>query len=373
MHPTTRYAKAGDVSIAYQVAGEGPVDLLFAPGWVSHIEYAWEEASVAPFLQRLSRFCRLILMDRRGTGLSDPVEALPTLEQRMDDARAVMDAARSDQAVIFGISESGPMSILFAATYPERTAGLALCNTFPCGRHAPDNQWAPTAEQVQTLLDLIESSWGTGVSPMLFAPSRMNDPAFVEAWARFERRAVSPGAMRKIVAMILDTDVRHVLPSVRVPTLILHRVGDRAVPVECGRYLAAHIPGARLVELPGEDHFIWVGGDSGDILDHVEHFVTGACPSVEPDRMLATVLFTDIVDSTRHLAELGDRRWRDTLEQFYAITRRELVLPRPGGQHHGRRSAGHVRWSRPSHPLRSRPARRGARAGDRDPRRPAHG
>jgi pimeloyl-ACP methyl ester carboxylesterase len=323
MHPETRYARAGDVSIAYQVVGEGPVDLLFVPGWVSHIEYAWEEASLAPFLARLARFSRLILMDRRGTGLSDPVEELPTLEQRMDDVRAVMDAAGSERAVLLGISESGPMCILFAATHPGRTAGLVLCNSFACGRHSPENPWVATPEQVRTLGTLIESSWGTGVTPRLFAPSRAQDTAFVDAWGRFERRAVSPGGMRKIIAMLVDTDVRHVLPSIRVPTLILHRVEDRAIPVECGRHLAAHIPGASFVELPGQDHFVWVG-DSEEILDRVEHFVTGARPGTTPDRVLATVLFTDIVESTRHLARLGDRGWRDLLEQFYAIVRLEL-------------------------------------------------
>jgi pimeloyl-ACP methyl ester carboxylesterase/class 3 adenylate cyclase len=321
--PETRYAKSGDVNIAYQTVGEGNVDLVFVPGWVSHIEYAWEEPSFAPFLERMSRFSRLILLDRRGTGLSDPVDQLPTLEERMDDLRTVMDAAGSERAFLFGISESGPMCVLFAATYPERTAGLVLCNTFARNVYADDHQWAPTPELMGRLQEAIEKDWGTGITPKLFAPSRAQDDAFVCSWGRFERCAVSKGAMRKILGMIADTDVRQVLPSIRVPTLVVHRSGDRATRVEGGRYLAEHIPGSRLVEVPGVDHFPWVGNTEA-ILDEVEHFVTGTRRGPEVDRILATVLFTDIVDSTKHLAELGDRRWRDLLAQFYAIMRRDI-------------------------------------------------
>jgi pimeloyl-ACP methyl ester carboxylesterase len=325
--PETRYAKSGDVNIAFQVTGRDGPDLVFAPGWVSHIEYAWEEASFAPFLRRLAGFSRLIVLDRRGTGLSDPVDRLPTLEERMDDLRAVMDAAGSEQAFLFGISESGPMSVLFAATYPERTRGLMLCNTFARHLLAADQSGVFTAEMLAQLLDLIEKHWGTGLTPRLFAPSRAKDEAFVQSWARFERRAVSKGAMRKIVAMAGDTDVRHVLPSIRVPTLVVHRAGDAAVSVNAGRYLAQNIPGARLVEVAGDDHFPWVG-DTASILDEVEQFVTGAQPTTAPDRMLATVLFLDIVDSTRHLTERGDRAWRELLERFYAILRPEIERAR---------------------------------------------
>jgi pimeloyl-ACP methyl ester carboxylesterase/class 3 adenylate cyclase len=325
--PETRYAKSGDVNIAYQVTGREGVDLVFVPGWVSHIEYAWEEPSFAPFLQRLASFSRLILLDRRGTGLSDPVDHLPTLEERMDDLRAVMDAAGSQRAFLFGISESGPMSVLFAATYPERTRGLVLCNTFARNLLSSDRSGALTVEMVNQLLDLIEGEWGTGLTARLFAPSRANDEAFVQSWARFERRAVSKGAMRKIVAMAADTDVRNVLPSIRVPTLVVHRVGDAAVTINAGRYLAENIPGAKLVELSGDDHFPWVG-DTASILDEVERFVTGARPTTAPDRILATVLFVDIVDSTRHLTQRGDREWRELLERFYAILRREIERAR---------------------------------------------
>lgn len=323
MTPETRYAKSGDVNIAYQVTGRDGPDLVFVPGWVSHIEYAWEEPSFAPFLRRLASFSRLILLDRRGTGLSDPVDHLPTLEERMDDLRAVMDAAKSERAFLFGISESGPMTVLFAATYPERTHGLVLCNTFARNLIGDDTSGALTVEMVSQLLELIEEHWGTGLTPRLFAPSRAKDEAFVQSWARFERRAVSKGAMRKIVAMASDTDVRHVLPSIRVPTLVLHRLGDAAIRIAAGRYLAENIPGAKLVEAPGADHFPWVG-DTASILDEVERFVTGAQPITAPDRILATVLFVDIVDSTRHLTQRGDREWRELLERFYAILRREI-------------------------------------------------
>jgi pimeloyl-ACP methyl ester carboxylesterase len=327
--PETRYAKSGEVNVAYQVTGEGAADLVFVPGWVSHIEYAWEEPNLAPFLQRLARFSRLILLDRRGTGLSDPVEHLPTLEERMDDLRAVMDAAGSERAFLAGISESGPMCALFAASHPERTAGLVLCNTLPSFAGDPPDPWTIAPEQWRQLEEMIETGWGTGVSARIFAPSQAGDPAFRASWGRFERRAVSKGAMRKILAMIRDTDVCGVLGSIHVPTLVVHRVGDQAMHVEGGRYLARHVPGARLVEVPGEDHFICVG-DTERILGEIEQFVTGRRSRVEPERVLATVLFVDIVDSTRQLAVRGDRAWRELLERFYAELREQL------GRFHGR-------------------------------------
>jgi pimeloyl-ACP methyl ester carboxylesterase len=323
MTPETRYAKSGEVNIAYQVVGKGEVDLLFVPGWVSHIEYAWEEPTFAPFLERMASFSRLILLDRRGTGLSDPVDQVPTLEERMDDLVAVMDAAGSERSFLFGISESGPMCILFAATYPERTAGLLLCNTFASNVRSEDHPWATPPERRGQLQQAVDEGWGTGVTARIFAPSRADDEAFVRSWARFERRAVSKGAMRKIIGMIQDTDVRAVLPSISVPTLVVHRTGDQATRVEGGRYLAEHIPGASIVEVPGMDHFPWVG-DTEAILEEVEQFVTGTRRGAEPNRILATVLFIDIVDSTRHLAEWGDRRWRELLGQFYGILRKNL-------------------------------------------------
>ena len=323
MTPETRYAKSRKVNIAYQVASEGEVDLVFVPGWVSHVEYAWEEPSFAPFLERMAGFSRLILLDRRGTGLSDPVERLPTLEERMDDLRSVMDAAGSERAFLFGISESGPMCALFAATYPERTAGLVLCNTFATGLRSDDYPWMLDAEGWSRMQREVEAEWGTGITARIYAPSRAGDEAFECSWGRFERRAVSPGAMSKILGMSMDTDVRNVLSSIRVPTLVVHRTGDRATRVEGGRYLAEHIPGARLEEVPGVDHFPWVG-DADAILNEVEHFVTGSRHHAEPDRALATVLFADIVESTKKLAEHGDRSWRELLAQFYAALRAQI-------------------------------------------------
>jgi pimeloyl-ACP methyl ester carboxylesterase/class 3 adenylate cyclase len=324
MAPDTRYAKTGGVNVAYQVVGDAAVDLVFVPGWVSHVEYAWEEASLAPFLERLTRFARLIVLDRRGTGLSDPVDQLPTLEERMDDVRAVMDAAGSQRAFLMGVSEGGPLCSLFAATYPERARGLILCNTFACSVRCDDERWGIRREQWDRFMDLIDRSWGTGITPAVFAPSRASDEAFCRSWAQFERRACSPGAMRKIMAMLLDTDVREVLPSIRVPTLVIHRVDDDVVRVEAGRYLAAHIPGARLVEVPGADHFPFVG-ETEPILSEVEHFVTGERRvAAECNRVLATVLFVDIVDSTGQLARRGDRDWRELLARFYGLVRVEI-------------------------------------------------
>jgi len=322
MLPETRYARAGDVNIAYQTVGDGDVDLLFVPGWVSHIEYAWEEPSLAPFLKRLASFSRLVLMDRRGTGLSDPVEALPTLEQRMDDVRAVLDAAGSERAFLLGISESGPMCTLFAATYPDRTAGLILLNTFATGAGVTSRgRWQNTPEEHGKSLDGLMDAWGTGVTAKLFAPSRSDDEAFCASWGRFERRAASPGAMRKLLTLASDTDVRAVLPSIRVPTTVIHRIGD-PIPIEGGRFLAEKIPNAKMVEVAGNDHFPWVG-DTAPILDEIEQFVTGARGGSEPDRVLATVMFTDIVDSTEELARRGDREWRELITQYHRVLRRE--------------------------------------------------
>lgn len=324
MTPETRYARHGEISLAYQVTGSGTNDLLFIPGWVSHVEQAWEEPSFAPFLQRMAGFSRLILMDRRGTGLSDAGDGPPVLEERMDDVRAVLDAAGSERAFVFGISEGGALGSLFAATYPERTAGLILCNTFAYIRHSDDHPWALGQEELDDFLDVVHREWGRGISIRYFAPNHAGDAAFVERWGRFERRAVSPGGMRKLLAMSLETDVRNVLSTIGVPTLVLHRTGDPVVNVRSGRYLAEHIAGARLVELRGDDHFPWLG-DAQAILDEVELFVTGEIARSESDRVLATVLFVDIVDSTRHLLERGDLEWRRALETFYSTMREHLT------------------------------------------------
>ena len=320
MQPETKYAKSGDVNIAYQVVGDGPLDLVLVPGFASHVEYAWEDPSFARFLRRLASFSRLILFDKRGTGLSDRVSVteLPTLEQRMDDVRAVMDAVGAERAALLGVSEGGPMSTLFAATYPERTTALVLYGAF-----AGLSELQPSPEQMKPFLDAMERNWGQGFGIGLFAPSMAGDESCRQWWARFERLACSPGAAVALLRMNMEIDIRHILPAIRVPTLVLHRAGDRAVSVEQGRYMAEHISGAKYVELPGDDHAPW-SGDQDAILGEIEEFLTGVRPGPEPDRVLATVLFTDIVGSTERAVKLGDRRWRDLLDGYYAVARKEL-------------------------------------------------
>ena len=310
--------------IAYQVIGDGPIDLVLVPGFISHVEGWWEEPLCARFLERLAGFSRLILFDKRGTGLSDREFGVPTLEQRMDDVRAVMAAADSARAAVLGISEGGAMSALFAATYPERTAALVLYGTF-----AEFRSWVPTREHLERMLRAMDEEWGTGNSLPHFAPSLAGEPRFRRWWARFERSGASPGAAMALMRMNSEIDVRHVLPAIRVPTLVLHRTDDVTVDVEAGRYQAAHIPGATYVELPGVDHLAFAG-DAEPVLAEIEEFLTGVRPVAEPDRVLATVLFTDIVDSTKRAAALGDRHWREVLEAHHAATRREL------GRHRGR-------------------------------------
>ena len=323
--PATKYAKSGDVHIAYQVTGSGDHDLILVPGWVSNVEYAWEEPSMASFLARLATFSRLILLDRRGTGLSDRVAELPTLEQRMDDVRAVMDAAGVERATLFGVSEGGPMSMLFAATYPERTSALVLYGTFARLLRSPDYPQGVPPELFAALLELVESSWGTGtLSTDYFAPSRAADAAFRDSWARFERVGVSPSGMRTLLRMLPETDARQALSAIRVPTLVLHRTSDGIIRIDAGRDVAQRIHGAKFVELQGADHFAWTG-DTGAVLDEVEEFVTGTRRGVEPDRILATMLFTDIVGSTERAVELGDRRWRELLDRHHAVVREQLT------------------------------------------------
>ncbi len=325
MIPTTKYARSGDVHIAYQVVGEGPHDVVLVPGWVSHIEYAWEEPSYRRFLRRLASFSRLVLLDRRGTGLSDRVNDLPTLEQRMDDVRAVMDAAGTERAALFGLSEGGPLCLMFAATYPGRTSALVLYGTFARMLRAPDYPIGLPSELFGQFLQRIEESWGTGaISADYFAPSMAADEAFRQSWARFERLAVSPGGMQALMRLLHETDARHALSSIRVPTLILHRSGDRIARVEGARYIAERIQGAKYVELPGPDHFPWVGNTDA-ILDEVEEFLTGARRSPELDRVLATVMFTDIVGATERAVALGDRRWRELLDSHHVVVREQLA------------------------------------------------
>jgi class 3 adenylate cyclase len=324
--PETRYAKSGDVNIAYQVVGDGPLDLVLVFGWISNIELAWEEPHLRRFLDRLSSFSRLILFDKRGTGLSDRVSLndLPTLEQRMDDVRAVMDAAGSKRAAVFGHSEGGPMCILFAATYPDRTVALVTCGTYARRRRSQDYPWAPTAEERQAFYDAIEHRWGEELGLDTLAPSRLDDPALKRWLEAYTRRSASPSAALALARMNTEVDVRDVLASVRVPALIMHREGDRDALADEGRYIAARIPGARFVELHGMDHLPWIG-DQDEVLDEIEEFLTGVRPIPQPDRVLATVLFTDIAASTEMAAALGDERWRDLLARHHTVVRAELA------------------------------------------------
>jgi len=325
MMPEIRYARSGDVHIAYLVAGNGPIDLVHVPGFVSHLESFWEDPNSRRFFERLASFSRLIMFDKRGTGMSDrvPDHALPTLEQRMDDVRAVMEAVGSERASLLGASEGGPMSVLFAATYPERTVSLILYGAYARRLAAPDYPWAPTAEERQAYHDAILDHWGTPELLKYFAPTIARDERLSQIAARRMRMAASPGAALAIVRMNAEIDVRAVLPSVRVPTLILARSGDPQSPLGGNRYMAERIPGAKHIELPGDDHPPWVG-DEDSVVFAIEEFLTGSHHLVEPDRVLATVLFTDIVGSTERAAAIGDRQWRVLLEQHHAAVRREL-------------------------------------------------
>ena len=321
--PETRYAKSGDIHIAYQVIGKGPLDLVLVPGFISHVELQWQNPRLAHMLQRLASFSRLIIFDKPGTGLSDRLTAIPTLEQRMDHVRAVMDAVGSERAALFGVSEGGPMSVLFAATYPPRTSALILYGTYARRMWAPDFPWGRTDVELAAILERMERDWGRDLDLDLWAPSIARDPDARRAVATYCRHAASPGAAATIVRLTEQIDVRPVLPVVRVPTLVLHKRGDRVTDFEQGRYLAEHIDGARFVELAGDDHMPWVGnGDA--IVDEIEEFLTGIRPS-DTDRVLATILFTDIVGSTERAIALGDRQWRELLERYYSIARRELA------------------------------------------------
>jgi pimeloyl-ACP methyl ester carboxylesterase len=323
--PKTQYTKSGDLHIAYQVTGAGPVDLVFVPGFVSHLECQWEHPWSARFFERLGSFSRLIRFDKRGTGLSDRVGGIPTLEQRMDDVRAVMDAVGVERAALFGVSEGGPMSLLFAATYPQRTSALVLYGSYARRSWSPEHPSGRTEEEWQAMLDAIEKGWGNpGGLLTMWSPSAAGDESYQLWAATYQRLAASPGAARAVMQMNKEIDVRPILPAVRVPTLILHRTGDRVTRTEQARYLAEHVPDARLVELPGVDHTPWVG-DTDAILDEVEEFLTGARHAAETDRVLATVLFADIVGSTERAAAIGDRKWHDLLDGYYAVARREVT------------------------------------------------
>ena len=319
MKPTTRYAKSGDVHIAYQLFGDGPVNLVFVPGFVSHIDNYWDEPEFARFLRRLGTFARVAMFDKRGTGLSDRVDA-PAMDQRMDDIRAVMDAVEFDRAAIFGISEGGSLASLFAAHHPERCQAMVLYGAF-----ARFSSWFPTAESLEQLFQYIDSDWGSGNSLPLFAPSMAGDATFQEWWGKFERLGANPGAAITIMRMNSQIDITDVLPTIQVPTLVVHRTGDVAVDVEGGRELASLIPGAKLVELPGDDHLFTVGENRHQIYQEIEEFLTGTKSEPIFDRVLATVLMTDIVGSTARAEAMGDRAWRDLLDVHDRTARNELL------------------------------------------------
>jgi len=330
--PETRYAKSGDVNIAYQVAGDGPFDLVHVPPFVSNLELQWEDPAERRYFERLASFSRLIMFDKRGTGLSDRVE-VATLEERMDDLRAVMDAAGSERAAIYGGSEGGALSILFTATYPERVSALVLYGAYPRMAWAPDYPDGVPEEIVDAGLGHLEEHWGRGLEGGIpvwaLTPDRVDDPARRKAHGKWERLSASPGAAVALQKMVMEIDVRHLLSAIRVPTLVVYRTADVAHAAG-SRYLGAHIPGAKVVELQGSDYFPFLG-DQDAILDEIEEFLTGVRPVPALDRALATVLFTDIVSSTERAAALGDDAWTRTLDRHDDLVAREVE------RHRGRR------------------------------------
>jgi pimeloyl-ACP methyl ester carboxylesterase len=328
--PETRYARNGNVWIAYQAFGDGPIDLVFAPGFVSNVELGWSLPGRRTFLEALASFARVIQFDKRGTGMSDPGPEHASLETRMDDVRAVMDAARSERAALLGVDTGGMMSIVFAATYPERTAGLILTGTAARSLWAPDHPWGPTEAEYLRSVEEEERRWGSeehGRETMRrYSPSLGDEGA--EGWTGYLRQAASPGAYAAYRRMNMENDVREVLSAIHVPTLVAHRTGDQVVGVDAGRHLAQRIAGAQFVELPGADHSPFTGSSS-ELLAQTREFLAELSREPawesEPDRVLATILFTDIVGSTAKAAELGDARWRRLLEEHHAAIRRQLA------------------------------------------------
>lgn len=311
MAPETRYARSGELHIAYQVIGEGPVDLLYVPSWISQVEHMWDEPSVARYFGRLASFSRLILFDRRGSGLSDPVLGAPTLEEQIDDVVAVLDAAGSERPGVFAQLEGGAMAALFAATHPERTRSLMLYEAMPRMSWAEDYPWAMRREEREAIV--VADTWGDGSRLDVLAPRSAERPRLRAWFAKLERLAASPGTAARLMRMNAEVDVRAVLPSIQAPTLVLHRADDHHIDVRHSRWLAEHIPGARLVLLPGEEA-VSFGPDEQPLIEEVEEFLTGTRQAPDAERILATVMFSDIVDSTARAVELGDRRWRAVLE-----------------------------------------------------------
>jgi class 3 adenylate cyclase/pimeloyl-ACP methyl ester carboxylesterase len=313
------YAKSRGLNVAYSLVGEGPMNLVIVPGFVSHLEASFEHPAIERAVRRLATFARVISFDKPGTGLSDPINGPQTLEHRMEDLTAVLDAAGAERAALFGISEGG----LFAATHSDRTEALIMYGSYARGSAAADYPWAPEWDQVEAAVELIEAEWGGGALLEVYAPSAAEDPEFARWWAHYQRAAASPAMAKAVIRLAAEIDVRDVLPAISVPTLVLHRSGDLLWPIEGARFIAESIGGARFVELPGIDHFPFVG-EVDPLVDEIESFLTGTRRPPESDRKLLTVLFTDIVDSTDQLARLGDGRWRDLLERHDALVRGEL-------------------------------------------------
>jgi pimeloyl-ACP methyl ester carboxylesterase len=320
--PPVRYAMSGEIHIAYRVFGTGPRDIVMIPGTLAHLDVFWSIPSYQRLLKRLTAFARVIVFDKRGQGLSDRVVAEQTLEERIDDVRAVMDAAGSRSATIYGWSEGGPMSIMFAATHPGRVTALVLYGTFASVKDKP---WAWSREEWEAALPDIEKHWGEGTLLAVNAPNAAKDPAMVEWAHKLELASASPGSIVALLRANYDIDVRHILPSVKVPTLVMHRTGDALVPIAAGRYLAEHVPGAIFSEIPGDDHFVTDAETQDFIADTIEHFITGSLHRPEPDRVLATIMFTHIVDSIERAATMGEQRWSELLRRFYEVLRNELV------------------------------------------------
>ena len=323
MFTGARYARSGDVNIAYQVVGNGPIDLVLTFGWVSHIAHVWDLPAMASFLNRLASFTRLIIYDKRGTGMSDRVSPLPTLEQRMDDVRAVMDAAGSERAAVMGISEGGVMATLFAATYPGRTVALIINGSYPSRLLRPDYPWGIPPDTYERRMATIVPDWGKGLGMESYAPSQLGNPEVAAWWGRFTQLSASPRDAADLMRMNTQIDIGGILPTIRVPTLVIHANGDKVAPIEAGRYFAEHIPGARILELDSIDHWFYFL-DLDRVIGEIQEFLTGARTIPTPDTTLATVLCTNVPQSGAHAVWLGDKRWNQLVDSHHAAVRKAL-------------------------------------------------